>query len=142
MQSSSDKNLAYDSLTYDKAMGNILQTPVVVEANTQSIVGGFKNFTPGNRTNTFQNKQNYISITQFGGSKYIKVPQANFYKELKEYHEYKDIFRFGDQELMIPFEKLDDTDALQSIDLTYFLHQCREILKAVYDQSFKNHKQF
>lgn len=56
--------------------------------------------------------------------------------------QYRDIFKFGDFDLMIPFEKLDDLDALQQIDLTYFQAKCREVLKHVYDNCFKNHKLF
>ena len=43
---------------------------------------------------------------------------------------------------MIPFEKLDNTKALQNIDLTYFQAKCCEVLKHVYNTCFKNHKQY
>ena len=55
---------------------------------------------------------------------------------------YKDVFKFGEHNIQIPFEKLDDLQALQSIDLTYFQAKCREVLKHVYDNCFKDHKQF
>lgn len=43
---------------------------------------------------------------------------------------------------MIPFEKLDDPQNLKDIDPTYFLVKCREVLKCVYDNGFKNHNIF
>ena len=49
------------------------------------------------------------------------------------------MFKFGEYDLIIPFEKLDDLQALKSIDLTYFQTKCREILKNVYDNCFKHH---
>lgn len=62
--------------------------------------------------------------------------------DLRGDNDYKDIFRFGDHDMMIPFELMDDNEALQQIDLTYFLTKCRDILKDVYDQKFKVHNNF
>lgn len=50
---------------------------------------------------------------------------------------FTDCFRFGQLEVMIPFERLDQQDILQSIDLTYYLSECRRILKLIYDKEFK-----
>lgn len=38
---------------------------------------------------------------------------------------------------MIPFERLDDQQILQSIDLTYYLTESRRILKTIYDKEYK-----
>lgn len=56
--------------------------------------------------------------------------------------QYKDLFKIGDYNIKIPFEKLDDIEALQNIDLTYYQNKCREVLKMIYDNCFKNHKTF
>lgn len=50
---------------------------------------------------------------------------------------FSDCFRFGGLEVMIPFERLDQSDILQSIDLTYYLSECRRVLKLIYDREFK-----
>lgn len=89
-----------------------------------------------------QRRVTYKSINPYGGSKYVKMPSQQFFKELKDFGMYKDIFKFGEHDLMIPFDKLDDKEALQQIDLTYFLAKCREILKHVYDNNFKTHSKF
>ena len=79
----------------------------------------------------------------FGGSTFrFAVSNESIFKELKDFGMYKDIFKFGEHDLMIPFDKLDDKEALQQIDLTYFLAKCREILKHVYDNNFKTHSKF
>ena len=64
------------------------------------------------------------------------------HETVSESEYFRDIFKFGDHDLMIPFEKLDDLEAFQQIDMTYFQAKCREVLKHVYDNCFKNHKLF
>ena len=53
----------------------------------------------------------------------------------RETDAFTDCFKFGSLEVMIPFERLDQQDILQSIDLTYYLSECRRILKMIYDNS-------
>ena len=56
---------------------------------------------------------------------------------------FTDCFRFGALDVMIPFDRLDNQDILQSIDLTYYLSECRRILKLIYDKEFKGkHPQY
>lgn len=39
---------------------------------------------------------------------------------------------------MIPFERLDNVEILQSLDFTYYLAECRRVLKYIYNKEFKN----
>ena len=76
-------------------------------------------------------KNNYLTGTEI----------ENQGKKPEDQH-YPDVFRIGTNGLIIPFEKLDDVTNLKSVDLTYFQAKCREILKNIYDNSFKNHQYF
>ena len=55
---------------------------------------------------------------------------------------YADVFKIGTDGLIIPFEKLDEVTNLKSVDLTYYQAKCREILKNIYDSSFKKHSYY
>ena len=37
---------------------------------------------------------------------------------------------------MIPFDRLDNPKILESIDLTYYLRECRRILKTIHDKEY------
>lgn len=58
----------------------------------------------------------------------------------RETDQFHDCFKFGTLDVMIPFERLDQQDILQNIDLTYYLTECRRILKTIYDKEFMKHK--
>lgn len=60
----------------------------------------------------------------------------------KETDEFTDCFRFGELDVMIPFDRLDQQEILQNIDLTYYLHQSRSILKTIYDKEYKEKHKF
>jgi hypothetical protein len=59
-----------------------------------------------------------------------------------ENEDFKDVYRFGEHQMMIPFEKLNVQSNLEEIDLTKFQGKCRDILKQIYDTRFKTHKTF
>ena len=48
-----------------------------------------------------------------------------------------DCFVIGRLEILIPFANLDSFEILQNVDLKYFYTKCREALKKIYDESFK-----
>lgn len=56
-------------------------------------------------------------------------------------HTLKACFILGhqDYDVMIPLERL-DRDEIHHLDLSYYLQQCREILKKIYDNKFKDNK--
>ena len=49
-------------------------------------------------------------------------------------------FQFQSNDFIVPDNRLDEPNALKNIDLTYYQAKCREILKKLYDNQFKNHK--
>ena len=51
-------------------------------------------------------------------------------------------YTFNSNDFTVPQSKLLDPVAFESIDLTYFFTKCREILKKIYDNNFKNHPTF
>ena len=55
----------------------------------------------------------------------------------KESDKFTDCFKFGKLDVMIPFERLDQQEILQNIDLTYYLSESRRILKNLYDNKYK-----
>jgi hypothetical protein len=61
---------------------------------------------------------------------------------LEDESQFKDLYKIGDHDIKIPFDKLDDLEALQNIDLTYYQNKCREVLKIIYDSCFKTHRGF
>ena len=57
-------------------------------------------------------------------------------------NEYGHAYKFTSNDFVIPYNKLDTDDSLDNIDLTYYMTKCREVLKKVYDNSFKKHKTY
>ena len=51
-------------------------------------------------------------------------------------------YQFRSNDFVVPDHKLDEPEALKNIDLTYYQAKCREVLKNLYDNSFKNHKMY
>ena len=56
----------------------------------------------------------------------------------RETDQFQDCFKFGTLDVMIPFERLDQQEILQGVDLTYYLAECRRILKLIYDREYKD----
>lgn len=65
------------------------------------------------------------------------IPDASVPYLSKDTDEFTDCFKFGSLDVMIPFDRLDQQEILQNIDLTYYLHQSRSILKTIYDKEYK-----
>jgi hypothetical protein len=53
----------------------------------------------------------------------------------------ENVYLFGDIKVRMPEENLDSFDLLRSVDLTYYLGQCRIALKKIYNK-FKQDKYF
>ena len=51
-------------------------------------------------------------------------------------------YQFHSNDFVVPDHKLGEPEALKNIDLTYYQAKCREVLKYLYDNSFKNHKMY
>ena len=60
-------------------------------------------------------------------------------KNLSQLNKQEVHFAFKSNNFTVPESKLQDPNAFENIDLTYFFTKCREILKKIYDQNFKNH---
>ena len=51
-------------------------------------------------------------------------------------------YQFLSNDFIVPDHKLNEPEALKNIDLTYYQAKCREVLKKLYDNSFKNDKMY
>lgn len=51
-------------------------------------------------------------------------------------------FKFRTNAFVVTMNKLNDPESLKNIDLTYYQAKCREVLKRIYDQSFKFHSTY
>ena len=86
-------------------------------------------------------KQDNILRRRYGSQAHKDGKQS--IPEVREVSEhFKDIFLFGQYDVKIPFERLDSFEILQNIDLTYYLQKCRDFLKLLYDEKFKEDKSF
>ena len=66
------------------------------------------------------------------------IPSSYIPYLTQEDDQFLECFRFGLLDVMIPFERLDQHTILQSLDLTYYLAECRRILKLIYDREYKD----
>ena len=57
-------------------------------------------------------------------------------------NEFGHAYKFSSNDFVIPYLKIDLEDSLDNIDLTYYMTKCREVLKKIYDNSFKKHKTY
>ena len=68
--------------------------------------------------------------------------RLNFENEAHNPEEDDDCFTIGLNEIHIPFRNLDEFDILQNVDLKYFFTKCRDALKKIYDDDFKQSDKF